>query len=92
MKYRKKPVEVEAFQIPFNRSLLGTSSPEWWHQALIRGDAYFQGGGDDWYFTVKTLEGELCAAPGDWIIKGVKGEIYPCKPEIFAMTYEELGR
>ena len=37
---------------------------------------------------IGTLEGEMCAAPGDWIIRGVKGEIYPCKPGIFAATYE----
>ena len=38
---------------------------------------------------IKTLEGTMIAAPGDYIIRGVKGEIYPCKPEIFEMSYEE---
>ena len=38
---------------------------------------------------IGTLEGEMCAGPGDWIIRGVKGEIYPCKPDIFAATYEK---
>lgn len=37
---------------------------------------------------IPTLEGEMTASPGDWIITGVKGERYPCKPEIFALTYE----
>ena len=37
---------------------------------------------------INTLEGEMIASPGDWIIKGVKGEFYPCKPDIFAATYE----
>ena len=39
---------------------------------------------------VPTLEGNLFAAPGDWIIRGVQGEFYPCKPDIFAATYEEV--
>lgn len=42
---------------------------------------------DDFLY-IGTLEGVMVAAPGDWIIRGVKGEIYPCKPEIFAATYE----
>ena len=40
--------------------------------------------------TIETLEGVMKANKGDWIIKGVKGEIYPCKPDVFDMTYEEL--
>ena len=40
------------------------------------------------FIYIGTLEGEMCAGPGDWIIRGVKGEIYPCKPDIFAATYE----
>ncbi len=39
---------------------------------------------------IKTLEGDMVANPGDYIIKGVKGEIYPCKPDIFELTYEEV--
>jgi hypothetical protein len=39
---------------------------------------------------IPTLEGTMCANPGDWIIKGVKGEFYPCKPDIFAATYEPV--
>lgn len=42
------------------------------------------------FIYIGTLEGEMCAAPGDWIIRGVKGEIYPCKPDIFAATYETV--
>jgi hypothetical protein len=40
--------------------------------------------------TIHTLEGVMEAVPGDWIIRGVKGELYPCKPDIFAATYEPL--
>lgn len=39
---------------------------------------------------IPTLEGTMCANPGDWIIRGVKGEYYPCKPDIFAATYEKV--
>jgi hypothetical protein len=42
------------------------------------------------FFYIKTLEGEHIVTPGDWIITGVKGEHYPCKPDIFEMTYEEV--
>jgi hypothetical protein len=39
---------------------------------------------------IGTREGEMCAGPGDWLIRGVKGEVYPCKPDIFAETYESV--
>ena len=42
----------------------------------------------EWY--IATLEGEMCADAGDWIIRGVKGEFYPCKPDIFEATYEPV--
>lgn len=45
---------------------------------------YCHDGGID----IKTLEGTMHASPGDWIIRGVKGELYPCKPDIFEATYE----
>ena len=41
--------------------------------------------------SVPTLEGDHIASPGDWIIRGVKGELYPCKPDIFAMTYDPVN-
>lgn len=41
-----------------------------------------------WFLVIPTLEGDHEAAPGDWIIRGVKGELYPCKPDIFETTYE----
>ncbi len=40
------------------------------------------------YYTIKTLEGDMRADMDDWIIRGVMGELYPCKPDIFAATYE----
>ena len=42
------------------------------------------------FLVIATLEGEMTAKPGDWIIRGVAGEFYPCKPDIFAATYEEM--
>lgn len=50
--------------------------------------AVFQGGLSGIYY-IDTLEGEMQVRPGDWIITGVKGEHYPCKPDIFEMTYED---
>lgn len=73
-KFRKKPIEIEAWQ-----NVEGAIIPDWL-QGLgtgTSGDALF----------IKTLEGVMRADPGDWIIQGVKGEIYPCKPDIFAATY-----
>lgn len=45
----------------------------------------------DIHLTIKTLEGVMRADPGDWIIRGIKGEIYPCKPDIFEATYEPVN-
>ena len=44
--------------------------------------------GGDTCWCIKTLEGEMVISPNDWIIKGVKGELYPCKPDVFEQTYE----
>jgi hypothetical protein len=75
-RYRKKPVVIEAIQYTgFNFGEI---------EAFTGGDAEFRDG----QLLVATLEGPLRAAPNDWIIKGVKGEFYPCKPDIFDATYE----
>lgn len=50
----------------------------------------YQIGMDEAEQLIETLEGTMKASPGDWIIIGVKGEVYPCKPDIFEMTYEEV--
>jgi len=86
MKYRKKPVVVEAFKV-------GDEAPIWFIKAYNRGLAYR----NEVYYneygslTIKTIEGDMKASLGDWIIQGVDGEIYPCKPDIFEKTYELLG-
>ena len=87
-KYRKKPVEVEALQF--------VGGPE---SAALVVKWIMSGGGQAHYETVdmdtitgmigiKTLEGQMWATPGDFVIKGVQGEFYPCKPDIFAQTYD----
>jgi hypothetical protein len=78
MKYRKKPVVIDATQW----FKLGD------HPAVVRHpNAMARVQGVGW---VTTLEGGHVVTPGDWIITGVKGEHYPCKPDIFELTYEEV--
>ena len=95
MKYRKKPVVIEAV--------------EWTGENLIEIITFIDGSAPDltsstaenrWYdytdivhnegLIIKTLEGQHIASVGDFIIKGVQGEFYPCKPDIFAKTYEKV--
>jgi hypothetical protein len=90
--FRKKPVVIEAE--PITR-LLNQAARDWYAMPQWVRDAY-EGRNDavrTLVFTqegihISTLEGVMLGAPGDWLIKGVKGELYPCKPEIFAATYE----
>lgn len=77
-KFRKKPVVIEA--VRFNGSN-GYEVCRFTNQALEA-----TGKGE---LIIPTLEGDHIASTGDWIIKGVKGEFYPCKPDIFAATYVE---
>lgn len=77
-KYRKKPVVIEAVEnIPSNLHLI---------QSLVGDSSYMHQLGDG-KLSIMTLEGIMTANVGDWIIKGVKGECYPCKPDIFKATY-----
>lgn len=97
--FRKKPVIIEAVQfddVMFERSgsfnvLFGTEEdlPKWLRDALVD-ERVFPVSDEPPQLVVKTLEGDHIASPGDWIIRGVKGELYPCKPEIFAMTYDPV--
>lgn len=83
MRFRKLPVVIEAFQF-----IVGNNEiPVWFRQAMSDGKIWFQGG-ENPYLSIQTLEGVHRANLGDWIIQGVKGELYPCKPDIFAITYE----
>lgn len=81
MRYRKKPVVVEAQQ------LTNTNAGEIavWCGGTVRGGP--KGGSKGGSVLIQTLEGRMEAQPGDWVIRGVQGEFYPCKPDIFAATY-----
>ncbi|MBN9458491.1 MAG: hypothetical protein J0I54_17815 [Bosea sp.] len=84
-RFRKKPVEIEAWQFTLMKD--AATQPDWLKAAFLDGAVFYQGGADP-YLTIETLEGTHRASLGDWIIQGVKGELYPCKPEIFAATYD----
>jgi hypothetical protein len=78
-KYRKKPIVIDAVRYDERYPLqvldfVGTKASWSRRTNTLR---------------ISTLEGEMIAQPGDWIIRGVKGEFYPCKPDIFDATYEK---
>lgn len=75
--YRKKPVVIEAIQ--FNKNFTEI-------EKFCEGNFDWSEGKSD----IKTLEGTMRASVGDWIIKGVNGEFYPCKPDIFEKTYDQV--
>jgi hypothetical protein len=83
VRYRKKPVVIDAIQFTGKGDAGGVID---WVGAWDATAHIFEAA--DGGLTVETLEGSLRASPGDWIIRGVKGEFYPCKPDIFAETYE----
>ena len=78
-KFRKKPIVIEAFQFVVDVA----GSPLKWGPVL-------RAPGEGQPFYIETLEGSLTVTPNDWIITGVKGEVYPCKDDIFRMTYEPV--
>jgi hypothetical protein len=83
MKYRKKPVVIEAVQW-LNRKIVCPPGPMWFCEAEERGDIQIAGT----TLHIKTINGVVQAKPGEWVIQGVKGELYPCDPDIFEATYE----
>lgn len=91
MIYRKLPVEVEAFKFYVD------NMPDWFfekvgtNEIILRNCDYKRYSIKEAYCEIKTLEGVMRADGGDYIIKGVQGEIYPCKADIFEQTYEEVG-
>lgn len=80
MKYRKKPVVIDAVKVKNGFKDLAI-----WCNGQIAMD-----GRKVYGIVIPTLEGNMTARIGDWIIKGVEGEFYPCKPEIFEKTYEPI--
>jgi len=89
-KFRKKPVEVYAYRWTANSYDETTKIIEWIlsNGGTARFIDYDPSMGK--YIAIDTLEGIMRAMPGDWIIRGVKDEFYPCKPDIFEATYEEV--
>ena len=93
MKFRKKPVVIEAIQ------WTGENERDMYDFLEGHKDRYITTTGDNFEINhskvkgglvIRTLEGEHIANIKDWIIKGIKGEFYPCKPDIFKETYEKL--
>ena len=83
MKFRKKPVVIDAIRLlPQGENILQVAHFMGTFKEVIEHT--------DGSVLIKTLEGIMSASPGDWIIKGVEGEFYPCKPDIFAKTYEAV--
>lgn len=88
--YRKKPVVIDAYQ--FHNRVGADDRPDWIIKAFDAGAiAVWQPRDKPAYMIIPTLEGEMRADVDDWIIRGIKGELYPCKPDIFAATYEPVG-
>lgn len=86
-KFKKKPVEIEAVQYTGKNDFeIGK-----WSNGLVYPSPVLEpteNNPSGSYLQIKTLKGVMPAIVGDWIIKGVKGEFYPCKNDIFLMTYE----
>ena len=101
-KYRKKPVVIEAFQMTLKARWNNVDWPEWLNKAwnldrdevgavmprLLFPTLDPPASSDE--LTVFTLEGKMTVAMDDWIIQGVAGELYPCKPDIFEESYEAV--
>lgn len=94
MKFRKKPVVVDAVQLTWESVLAsspeGVKLPEWVTESPDVSLHLTHKIVGSQFAIVKTLEGNMTAKANDWLIKGVNGEIYPCKPDIFEKTYERV--
>jgi hypothetical protein len=92
-KYRKKPVVIEAMQMTEDQDA-NQKIAEWivgseFDEETADQDEFPAFGSN--YIEIETLEGTMTARPGDYIIRGVQGEFYPCKPDIFEQTYERVS-
>lgn len=89
MKFRKKPVVIDAIQ------WTGTNADEvlgfTLGRASVRDELFQHPSSSERVLVIETLEGSMRAEPSDWIICGIKGEFYPCKPDIFAATYDPVN-
>ena len=92
MKYRKKPVIIEAFQMTTERMQDNSEWPAWLHEAWQkyrhqRGALYRI---HERMLGICTLEGHMNVTPGTWIVRGIAGELYPIQADIFEQTYEPV--
>ena len=96
-KYRKKPIVIEAFRMGID------TWPDWFTDQISKNKITIHRVGEIGQKVssldhskikckIKTLEGEMKGAYGDYIIKGIKGEVYPCKPDIFEQTYNLVSK
>ncbi len=81
-KFRSKPVVIEAFRYGYDKA------PDWALNAIR--DGVVASMREAGYAEIVTLEGTMTARHGDWIVRGLKGELYPVKPDIFELKYEEI--
>lgn len=87
-KFRKRPVEIEAIQLSstnLSDVCVFIGKDVEFEKKRLPNSTY-----DSWGITIETLEGDMFATMGDYIIKGVSGEFYPCKPDIFGLTYDYI--
>ena len=82
--FRKKPVEISAFRYGYDEY------PQWFIDAIKKDSSRIISGVK--CIIIDTLEGDMKASPGDYIIQGIKGEIYPCKADIFELSYDEVKK
>lgn len=81
MQYRKKPIVIEAFRYRID------NIPDWFMDKVSANEIITT----ETECSIHTLEGWMVGQTGDYIIKGIKGEIYPCKPDIFEASYESIN-
>lgn len=93
-RYRKKPVEIEARLFSGTTDRMEVYKLADWCGGEFVHDTHPGQEHKTYYWSIQipTLEGTMRAVPGDFIIKGVQGEFYPCKPDIFEQTYEEVDK
>lgn len=84
--YRKKPVVIDAYQIPPDDDQTRELPPPWLLKEIAEGGIWERG--DSW--SIKTDTGVQLAAVGDWVIRGVVGEVYACSDSVFKATYEKV--
>jgi hypothetical protein len=87
MRYRSKIVEIDAWcntEDPPHRGLM----PDWLREAIEQRKVREDGVGYHHGYYIDTLEGQMHASYGDWIIRGTENELYPCKPSVFERKYE----